>query len=176
MDAEERHTACRKKYLDGTGVRAPNETAAIILTVAQVEGISPTLWGFTWGMESNFSFNPPPNLNGKPPGTDADIGPLQIKRNTWKPSPFPNGLGDVWGGNENTALPFNGDVTGNVRLGARILKEYGGGRKAAGRYRTGNGSFSKKPKGRKEFEIRAGLYDAAKAHYDKYFQCLRTGQ
>jgi hypothetical protein len=138
--------------------------------------VSPTVLAFTWGRESNFSSNPKPNLNGKAPGIDPDIGPLQIKRNTWKNKPITAGLGDVWGSNENTALPFNGSVFDNVQLGARILREYGDGRKAAGLYRTGNGGFSKTKRGKAEFEVRAGIYDLVKEHYDKYFQCLRTGQ
>ena len=67
---------------------------------------------------------------------------------------------------------FSGNPIDNLTAGARILKGYGTGRRAAGHYRTGTGDFSRTSKGRADFKIRAGNYDKAKKGYDAFFKCL----
>jgi RHS repeat-associated protein len=162
-----RYAECAKL----TSNAPPSNAASAIDAVASLTGISPTLLAVTWANESGFSFAPMQNLNDLTPG-NVDVGPLQINYNTFHSSSAVSGLSNVFGDLNSTGI-FNGNPFENLVAGARILRGYGSGRTAAGRYRTGTGSFSKSKQGKVDFKIRAESYDKLAKGYDAFFDCLR---
>ena len=130
----------------------------------------------TWGSEASppFSFDSvghPRYSNGRAIG--ADVGPGQIANNgVFTKSPWTDGLGDPFGTFTTQRVPFDGNPLDNLRLSARILNSYGGGRTAAGRYHSGTGPFSKTPGGIKAFNDRAKQYDQLQPSYSAFFNCM----
>lgn len=113
------------------------------------------------------------------PGTEAIRARLnsgmQVNYGTfhnWAPLA---GLGNVFGSTTTGRHVFNGNPHGNLRAAARILNSYGGGRTAAGHYRTGTGDFSRTPYGTAAFAARVGQYDRWVGGFDAFFNCL-TGR
>jgi hypothetical protein len=134
----------------------------------------------TWRLEggttgSEFAFNPTNNGNDGTAG-NVDIGPGQINYNTFANSSILAGmnLDFVFGSNLGGGQMFNGDPEWNLHAAARILRSYSGtDRNRAGKYRTGDGQWSKRAAGRAAYDSRVKGYDALKAKYDKFFSCLR---
>ena len=146
------HKSCVDDFLGGlSNNRIPSSTATSeIMTAASQEGADETLIAVTWTSESEFSLAPGSNGNAKDKKGvihedwikegNADIGPMQINYNTWHSWPGLDGLSNVFGTTTTGYKPFDGDVSANVRAGARILKDLNSRYDragAAGRYRTG---------------------------------------
>ncbi len=154
--------------------------AGIIRHVSRAEGVSETLLAATWRLEggttgSEFAMNPVNNGNDGTTG-NVDIGPGQINCNTWANSSILSGmyLETVFGASLEGGQTFDGDPEWNLHAVARILRSFSGtDRNRAGKYRTGDGQWSKKPAGRSAYDARVSAFDRLKSGYDKFFNCLR---
>jgi hypothetical protein len=133
--------------------------------------VAASLLAVTWAAESSFNLFPDSNPNDGSAG-NADIGPVQINYRTYNGSQEVSGL-NAFGTTTTGREQFNGNPYDNLVAGARILNGYGGGRTAAGRYRTGTGDFSRTRRGRNAFNARAHQYDRWAAVYEAFFNCLR---
>lgn len=134
----------------------------------------------TWRLEggttgSEFATEPTNNGNDGKDG-NVDIGPGQINYNTFATSTVLAGmeLDFVFGSNLKGGQTFNGDPEWNLHAAARILRSYSGtDRNKAGKYRAGDGDWSKKAAGKAAYDARVKGYDSLKAAYDRFFNCLK---
>jgi hypothetical protein len=109
----------------------PEGPANDILSVSSQQGTNPGLLAVTWGHESGFSYNPPPNPRWNEDRTRIigyDVGPIQVANTLWNKSPFTDGLPNAFGIDIGAAQfghrsPFNGNAFNNLSVGAGALND-----------------------------------------------------
>lgn len=169
--------------MQGSGVYS-RRSSRDILEVSQREGTDPGLLAVTWGHESSFSYNPPPNPRWNEARTRIigyDVGPTQVANTIWNRSPFTDGLPNAFGTDIGAAQfgqrsPFNGNAFNNLSVGARALND-GMGRPGRPRgvsaLADAAGIFRAGPSRKGSYWTRVREYNADHRAYDRFFNCMR---
>jgi RHS repeat-associated protein len=162
----------------------PEGPANDILSVSSQQGTDPGLLAVTWGNESGFSYNPPPNPRWNEDRTRIigyDVGPIQVANTIWNKAPFTDGLPNAFGTDIGAAQfgqrsPFNGNAFNNLSVGARALND-GMGRsgrpKGVSALADAAGIFRSGPSRKGSYWTRVGEYNAEHRAYDRFFNCMR---